>query len=215
MARDFGGDASLARSTVGPELAAPWDLAPEATEPQLAGPELTWTPRRTSRVGRDGLGGNLVELMATSTTQAADASAVVHAARDALATLPPTGLAGPLESAAASLQRRVDQFGPPLAAYVRADTILPAIAGWTGQRRYLVLAEDPAELRPTGGFAGTYGIVTFAGGRITSHVFQNTLSLDLRPGQPYVTPPTALEDQLSASTPWQLADANWSRDFPT
>ena len=157
----------------------------------------------------------LVELMATSTTQAADADAAVHAARDALATLPATGLVGPLERAAASLQRRVDQFGPPLDAYVRADTILPGIAGWNGQRRYLVLAEDPAELRPTGGFAGTYGIVTFAGGHITSHVFQNTLSLDLRPGQPYVTPPTALKDHLLGKYPWQLADANWSPDFPT
>ncbi len=157
---------------------------------------------------------NLVELMATSTTQASDAATAVHAARDALATLP-TNLAGPLASAAASLQRRVDQFGPPLDAYVRADTILPGIAGWTGQRRYLVLAEDPAELRPTGGFAGTYGIVTFAGGRITSHVFQNTLSLDLKPGQPYVTPPSALKDHLLGKYPWQLADANWSPDFPT
>ena len=157
---------------------------------------------------------NLVELMATSTTQAADADTAVHAARDALATLPPD-LAGPLESAAASLQRRVDQFGPPLDAYVRADTILPGIAGWSGQRRYLVLAEDPAELRPTGGFAGTYGIVTFAGGRITSHVFQNTLSLDLKPGQPYVTPPGPLKDHLLGKYPWQLADANWSPDFPT
>ena len=157
---------------------------------------------------------NLVELMATSAPQAADAHTAVHAAQAALATLPP-GLASPLESAAASLTRQIDRFGPALDAYVSADTILPGIAGWMGQRRYLVLAEDPAELRPTGGFAGTYGIVTFSGGHITSHVFQNTLNLDLRPGQPYVTPPAALKDHLLGKYPWQLADANWSPDFPT
>jgi hypothetical protein len=206
------------------------------TRPQVQGATaIVDAAQDLARAGQDGLGAagkyvaireahaadpagsstmaNLVELMATSTTQAADADAAVHAARDALATLPPN-LAGPLESAAASLQRRVDQFGPPLDAYVQADTILPGIAGWNGQRRYLVLAEDPAELRPTGGFAGTYGIVTFQGGHLTSHVFQNTLSLDLKPGQPYVTPPGPLKDHLLGKYPWQLADANWSPDFP-
>ena len=157
---------------------------------------------------------NLVELMATSTTQAADAARAVDNARQTLSTLP-AGLIGPLGGAAASLQRQVDQFGPALDAYVSADTVLPGIAGWNGQRRYLVLAEDPAELRPTGGFVGTYGIVTFAGGRVTSHMFAGIDSLDLRPGQPYVTPPPALKDHLLGKYPWQLADANWSPDFPT
>jgi hypothetical protein len=157
---------------------------------------------------------NLVELMATTTGQAADAATAVDAAADALAALP-RDLAGPLAGAATSLRGQVAKWGPTLDAYASAARVLPGIAGWNGQRRYLVLAEDPAELRPTGGFAGTYGIVTFSGGAITSHAFHNVLSLDLAPGQPYVTPPAALKNHLLGQYPWQLADANWSPDFPT
>ena len=109
----------------------------------------------------------------------------------------------------------IEQYRPILAEYSRYDQIIPDILGWGGQKRYLVLAEDPAELRPTGGFIGTYGVVTFTNGRITERAFHDVYQLDLQDGLPYVQPPDALKDHLLGDYPWQLADANWSPDFPT
>jgi hypothetical protein len=42
----------------------------------------------------------------------------------------------------------------------------PAFAGAEGPRRYLVFAENPAELRGTGGLWGAYSILTFDDGRL-------------------------------------------------
>ncbi len=50
---------------------------------------------------------------------------------------------------------------------------------------------------------------------MTQREFHDVYQLDLKPGLPYVQPPDALKDHLLGEYPWQLADANWSPDFPT
>jgi hypothetical protein len=87
--------------------------------------------------------------------------------------------------------------------------------GTSGPRRYLVLAQDPAELRPTGGFIGTVGVVEFDRGRIVERRFQGVDTLDGRAGLPHVEPPAPLAGHLLGDESWRLADANWSPDFPT
>jgi hypothetical protein len=157
----------------------------------------------------------LVNLMAGSVDRAAEANAHVQAALSSLSRVPASGLISPLAQVRDLMVDRLDSYAPLLDAYVRADTVLPGILGWGGQKRYLVLAEDPAELRPTGGFIGTYGIVAFEGGRLVERTFHGIDSLDSQPGLPYVKPPAPLQGHLLGKYPWQLADANWSPDFPT
>ncbi len=119
----------------------------------------------------------LVELMATSRDRAVSAAASVESARQALASVP-DGLIGQVESVRDAMRTRIDKYGPLLDAYVRVSARLPAILGWDGPRRYLVLTQDPAELRPSGGFIGSYGIIAFDKGRITERRFQNVSPLD-------------------------------------
>jgi hypothetical protein len=68
-------------------------------------------------------------------------------------------LVGPLGKAHRDLVRRL----PIVRAKAdRADAGLRAFlefAGANGDRRYLVLSQNPDEVRPTGGFIGTYGVV--------------------------------------------------------
>ncbi len=157
----------------------------------------------------------IVELMATSRDQAVAASASVDAAREQLARVP-DGLIGPIESVRDAMSARIDRYGPLLAAYVTASARLPAMLGWDGPRRYLVLTQDPAELRPSGGLIGSYGIITFDHGRITERRFQGVSSLDVQTTYPFVKPPQELADYLlGPKQSWQLADAGWSPDFPT
>lgn len=157
----------------------------------------------------------LVELMATSRDQAVMASAALARAGETLATVP-DGLFGPIESARDAMVGRIEKYGPLLDAYVTVSARLPAILGWDGPRRYLVLTQDPAELRPTGGFIGSYGVIAFDRGRVTERTFRDISLLDLPWDFPFVAPPRELADYLlGPEQPWQLADANWSPDFPT
>ena len=157
----------------------------------------------------------LVELMATSRDRAAAAQAALARAHDALATVP-GGLVGPVESARDAMVQRIDKYGPMLDSYLAVSERLPAILGWDGPRRYLVLTQNPAELRPTGGYTGSYGIIAFDRGHVTERSFRDIYLLDLPWDYPFIEPPTELTNySFGPKVPWQLADANWSPDFPT
>ncbi len=157
----------------------------------------------------------LVELMATSRDRAVAAAAAAARARQTLATVP-DGLAGQLEEARDAMIARLDEYGPVLDAYVTASARLPSILGWDAPRRYLVLTQNPAELRPTGGYIGSYGIIAFDKGRMTERTFQDVFLLDLPWDYPFIKGPQELHDYLlGQKQPWQLADSNWSPDFPT
>jgi hypothetical protein len=157
----------------------------------------------------------LVELLATTRPEADRAAGSVVQARSALAAVP-EGAIGPISNLKESLSARIDRYAPMLDTYQDASQRVPAIFGWNGARRYLVLTQDPAELRPTGGFIGSYGIVSFERGEMTEHHFEDVVPLDYPWDYPRIEPPQQLADYLlGASQPWQLADANWSPDFPT
>ncbi|MHB8398586.1 MAG: DUF4012 domain-containing protein [Candidatus Limnocylindrales bacterium] len=157
----------------------------------------------------------LVELMATSRDSAVAAAADMSHASATLATVP-NGLASQIEGARDSMTTKIAKYRPILDGYVTASAELPAILGWNGPRRYLVLTQDPAELRPTGGYTGSYGILEFNKGQITERSFRDIFLLDLPWTYPFVKPPPELADYLlGPKQPWQLADANWSPDFPT
>ena len=157
----------------------------------------------------------IVELMATSRDRAVAAAAAVARAKQTLAGIP-DGLVGEVESVRDAMTARIAKYGPLLDGYLSASARLPAILGWDAPRRYLVLTQDPAELRPAGGFAGSYGIIAFDKGRVTERSFRDIALLDYTNNYPFVKPPTELADYLlGPKQSWQLADANWSPDFPT
>lgn len=83
--------------------------------------------------------------------------------------------------------------------------------GTKGTKKYLILFQNPSELRPTGGFPGTYGVVSFKDGKLQDFQVDDVYNLD---GQlkELIIPPL----QLQHITPnWGMRDANWFIDFPT
>jgi hypothetical protein len=171
--------------------------------------------RETAGQGNGSQMASLVSLMTSSRSQVLEIADAIKAARNELNAMP-TGLVSQLADARSQVLTELQRVQPELNGYLRVQEQLPDMLGMNGPRRYLVLAEDPAELRPSGGFIGTYGLVTFDKGRMTNSQFQNTLLLDFKPGPPYVEPPTGLKNHLLGTQySWQLADAGWSPDFPT
>lgn len=83
--------------------------------------------------------------------------------------------------------------------------------GTKGTKKYLILFQNPSELRPTGGFPGTYGVVTFKDGKLQDFKVDDVYNLDGQL-QELIIPPV----QLQHITPnWGMRDANWFVDFPT
>ncbi|MDZ4295877.1 MAG: DUF4012 domain-containing protein [Patescibacteria group bacterium] len=94
-------------------------------------------------------------------------------------------------------------------------TLLPVVRKFLGgdnkPKKYLLLLENSSELRPSGGFPGTYGIAEFEGGRLKNFFLDGIYNPD---GQLKieVAPPKALS---RVSPLWAMRDAGWFFDFPT
>lgn len=78
-------------------------------------------------------------------------------------------------------------------------------------KTYLVLFQNNAELRATGGFPGTYGIVKFSNGQMQIDRIESIYVLD---GQlrERIAPPGPLT--LFLTDRWGVRDSNWFVDFP-
>lgn len=87
------------------------------------------------------------------------------------------------------------------------------IFGGQGLRRYLIVFQNPAEIRPTGGFIGSFAVLDMKDGQINDIDIPAGGSYDLQ-GQldTSVEPPTPL---LLSNKRWEFQDANWFADFPS
>jgi len=92
--------------------------------------------------------------------------------------------------------------------------IIPALAGYPGKSNFLVLLQNSDELRPTGGFLGTYGILETDSGDITRFDTHDIYHMDMPVKDLLnVAPPESIKKYLNDK--WYMRDANWSPDWPT
>ena len=90
------------------------------------------------------------------------------------------------------------------------------LLGFDHPLTYLVLFQNSAELRPTGGFWGSYSIVHLFQGKPVSFRSDDIYNLDKNVVGSKLMPeaPAMLQKYLGVQR-WYLRDANWSPDFPT
>jgi hypothetical protein len=83
------------------------------------------------------------------------------------------------------------------------------------QGKYLVIFQNNTEMRPTGGFIGSFAVITFNNYKIQKIDFNtNIYKLDnVYTGKYQVTPPAPLAKVNSNH--WALRDSNFAVDFPT
>lgn len=96
----------------------------------------------------------------------------------------------------------------------QARLLLPLVPGFIAQeskKTYLVLFQNSAELRPTGGFIGSYGLLSFEKGKLLDFSVEDIYAAD---GQlkGYVEPPEPIKQFLGQNT-WYFRDSNWDPDF--
>ncbi len=90
---------------------------------------------------------------------------------------------------------------------------LPSLLGLGREKNYLFLLENNNELRPTGGFIGTLGILSLKDGKIISLETKNVYDYDKYAiNKLKIAPPEPIKKYLNVQS-WYLRDSNWSPDF--
>ena len=89
--------------------------------------------------------------------------------------------------------------------------VIAKIFGSDRPQKYLLLFQNSSEMRATGGFIGSYGILDIEDGKIKSLFIDGIFNPD---GQltEKIVPPIPIQ-KISAA--WSMHDANWFVDFPT
>lgn len=124
----------------------------------------------------------------------------------------------PLSAALREVDEHRDELQELVDTYHQAAALFPDFLGFRGPRTYLVLAQNNAELLPTGGLISVYGTLTLDEGRIQEMHFADAIAFGeewQRQGLGYVEPPAPLKDYLLKDWSWNLGLSNWSPHFPT
>lgn len=111
----------------------------------------------------------------------------------------------------ALLQQGVPTMAAGIDSLLVNKPLIEELLGKNGPRIYLFLFQNNQELRPTGGFIGTYGILEFQNGHARRFFIDGIFNPD---GQlkENIVPPKPIQ-KISAG--WSLHDSNWFPDFPT
>ncbi|MFP5372852.1 MAG: DUF4012 domain-containing protein, partial [Actinomycetes bacterium] len=136
-------------------------------------------------------------------------------AREKTAAIDTAGLVPGLARAVADINDRLDRLGRLTSAAAHGARVLPAILGADGPRDYLLLFQNLAEVRATGGIAGAYALVRADQGNIRI-VEQGTAGTDLRAFErPVLTLDPAMASLYTDRLGRFPADVNLTPHFPT
>lgn len=94
-----------------------------------------------------------------------------------------------------------------------AVSLIPAFLGYDRPRTYLILFLNNAEIRPGGGFIGSYALIKLDKGRLISFETSGSENLDWEaPSDFKIEPPFPIKEYLRQPY-WYFRDSNWSPDF--
>ena len=95
--------------------------------------------------------------------------------------------------------------------FVAADAFVKTL---NQKQTWLVMFQNSNELRASGGFMGSYGLLTLDRGQISEFVIEDVYDADGQ-WQGLVEAPAGAEEYLSSGKGLRLPDANWAADFPS
>lgn len=124
-------------------------------------------------------------------------------------------LRGPMRSQLLSLHRYLGAALEHTTVASALAEVIPEVLGHEREKTYLFVFQNNTELRPTGGFIGSYGLVKISEGELTGVMTDDIYNLDkLSEGELAVPAPAPLQ-RYNNQKLWYLRDANWSPDWPT
>lgn len=109
------------------------------------------------------------------------------------------------------LGTQIEQLDPLITFFASTSDVIPQLLGAEGKKTYLLLLQNNMELRPGGGFIGSYGLVTLDKGKMQEFSLHDVYDAD---GQlkGHVEPPFAIRRHIPLVHLY-LRDSNFSPDF--
>lgn len=142
------------------------------------------------------------------------ADAAVQDARARLGQIDKSSIVAPVGDAVAALQAKLDAAADLTDPAARIARLLPAALGADGPRTYLVVFQNLAEPRATGGIFGSYAVVTADQGKVT--IVDQAPARSMKFFEPPVGGLSDDQQRLFGSEPATFpADVNLTPDFPT
>lgn len=143
------------------------------------------------------------------------AHAAITRAADRIAAIPLGGLVAPVRAAVTDLLVQLDAAEDTTGVAARSAALLPPMLGASGPRTYLLLFQNPAELRATGGMPGAFVVIRADRGSIAI-ADQGTAAGDLGVFDEPVLELAESDRRLYGNRLGLYpADLNLTPDFPT
>jgi hypothetical protein len=143
-----------------------------------------------------------------------EAAALVSTADGTATRTPAAWVLPPVSGALSTFNREVGSLRETLEAAAGLARHLPTFLGEGGTRRYFFGAQNPAELRGTGGLLGAYTIMTVREGHLRMGTFRDTSTLsDVDEIPPPNEDYARLYDQYGGAGFWK--NINMTPDFPS
>lgn len=144
--------------------------------------------------------------------QLSQASQSLKSAQETVRSIDTTGTIRPVTNAVAELREKLTQITEPVVAIGNAAELLPAMLGADSPRNYLLLFQNPAELRSTGGIPGALALISTEKGKLS--LTQQASSADFpRYETPVVDVPEATRGLYGNIVGEYIQDVTLTPDF--
>lgn len=142
-----------------------------------------------------------------------DGHAELAAAQQRLAGADPSGFVESLKLKYRDLHRQVREAASTLGAAADAVEVMPALLGADGPKKYLLVVQNNAEIRATGGLPGAVSLVEAEGGKLTmtKQVAGNSFERADEPVLPLTETELGLHSEIMGTF---FLNANLTADFP-
>jgi len=140
-------------------------------------------------------------------------SAKINEANDSLQKVQVFGFLKIFEDKITDSRNKINEASGLVTTIAPMIRILPSILGYPSKSAFLVALQNNDELRPTGGFIGTYGILEMENSDFVKMDTHDVYHLDM-PVKDLIKiePPDPLKKYLGIKH-WYLRDSNWSPDW--
>jgi hypothetical protein len=202
---------------VGDQVRAIQHLADGATSGAAAFADIMRVARSYEAARHDPgpAGPRLLRLIGASRQPLADAAGRLRGPTASLRQDMGRPLVPPLRSRVSEALRRLEPVTVEAGVASAAGDLLPAALGANGQRRYLLLFADPAELRPAGGWVGAIGSVTFDKATPGNLEVRSQDVLNSRYRERFPVPSPLDRYMTFYGGALEIGDAGWDPDFPS
>jgi len=156
---------------------------------------------------------DLLEVIYESSPEFHGIKANIDLSIDSLSNINPNGIFFPIEDELLNLKEKMIEASSLMSKILPISEMLPKLAGYPTKSNYLILLQNSDELRPTGGFIGTYGILQMKAGAIERLDTHDIYHLDMPVKDKInIKPPAPLKKYLGVDK-WYMRDSNWSPDW--